>query len=84
VVHRRVNTPWEHKGSVMRTLVEETDQPMVLLDGVKVLYDDGWALALPDPEEPLTHVWAEAQSDAEAEQRAEEYVARITRMVGVR
>lgn len=84
VVHRRVNTPWEHKGSVMRTLVEETDQPMVLLDGVKVLYDDGWALALPDPEEPLTHVWAEAQSDAEAEQRAEEYAARITRMVGVR
>jgi mannose-1-phosphate guanylyltransferase/phosphomannomutase len=84
VAHRGVNTPWEHKGSVMRTLVEETDRPMMLLDGVKVLYDDGWALALPDPEEPLTHVWAEAASDAEAEHRAREYAERITRMVGVR
>jgi mannose-1-phosphate guanylyltransferase/phosphomannomutase len=84
VAHRRVTTPWEHKGSVMRTLVEETDLPMVLLDGVKVLYDDGWVLALPDPQEPLTHVWAEAGSDAEAEKRAQEYAERITRMIGVR
>jgi mannose-1-phosphate guanylyltransferase/phosphomannomutase len=84
VAHRQVTTPWEHKGSVMRTLVEETDLPMVLLDGVKVLYDDGWVLALPDPQEPLTHVWAEAGSDAEAEKRAQEYAERITRMIGVR
>ena len=38
----------------------------MLVDGVKVLHDDGWALVLPDPEEPLTHVWAEAATDAEA------------------
>jgi mannose-1-phosphate guanylyltransferase/phosphomannomutase len=61
----------------MRTLIEEVDHPVVLLDGVKVLYDDGWALALPDPEEPLTHVWAEARTDAEAERRADGYVERI-------
>ena len=35
------------------------DRELVLVDGVKVLHDDGWALALPDPEEPVTHVWAE-------------------------
>ena len=34
---------------------------VVLVDGVKVLHDDGWALALPDPEEPVTHVWAEGR-----------------------
>jgi len=84
VSHRRVDTPWEHKGAVMRTLVEETTRPMVLIDGVKVLYDDGWALALPDPEEPLTHVWAEAGDRAAADGRADEYAQRITRMVGVR
>ena len=33
---------------------------MLLVDGVKVIHDDGWALVFPDPEEPLTHVWAEA------------------------
>ncbi|HVL03197.1 MAG TPA: sugar phosphate nucleotidyltransferase, partial [Acidimicrobiales bacterium] len=84
MAHRTVATPWEHKGSVMRTLVEETVLPMVLLDGVKVLYDDGWVLALPDPEEPLTHVWVEAGTDVGADRRAEEYAQRITRMIGLR
>ena len=45
----------------MRTLMERSQgRDLVLVDGVKVLEDDGWALVLPDPEEPLTHVWAEA------------------------
>ncbi len=49
---------------VMRTLVEQRkDREVELVDGVKVHHDDGWALALPDPEEPVTHVWAEADSD---------------------
>ena len=54
-------TPWEQKGMVMRTMVERLgDRDVVLVDGVKVPEDDGWALVLPDPEEPVTHVWAEA------------------------
>ena len=37
----------------MRTLVERIkDRPLVLVDGVKVIHDDGWALVLPDPDEP--------------------------------
>ena len=61
IVHETVVTPWEQKGMVMRTLVEQAkDRELVLVDGVKVLHDDGWASSLPDPEEPLTHVWAEA------------------------
>jgi mannose-1-phosphate guanylyltransferase/phosphomannomutase len=38
----------------------------VLVDGVKVIYPDGWALVLPDPELPVTHVWAEGDTDADA------------------
>ena len=46
-------TPWEQKGLVMRTLVEQLgDRDLVLVDGVKVPEEDGWALVLPDPEEP--------------------------------
>ena len=52
----------------MRTLVERSQgRDLILVDGVKVIEDDGWALVLPDPEEPLTHVWAEGASDAQAE-----------------
>ena len=65
IVHQAVHTPWDQKGMVMRTLVERSQgRELVLVDGVKVIEDDGWALVLPDPEEPLTHVWAEAASDA--------------------
>ena len=38
----------------------------MLVDGVKIMYPDGWALVLPDPELPVTHVWAEGASDADA------------------
>jgi phosphomannomutase len=36
---------------------------------------------LPDPEEALMHVYAEARSDAEARQLAREYVLRIRQLI---
>jgi mannose-1-phosphate guanylyltransferase/phosphomannomutase len=82
VAHETVVTPWEQKGMVMRTLVERVaDRELVLVDGVKVMHDAGWALVLPDPEEPLTHVWAEGASDAEARSLAQEYARRIRQLL---
>jgi mannose-1-phosphate guanylyltransferase/phosphomannomutase len=82
VVHETVVTPWDQKGAVMRTLMEQSkDRDVELVDGVKVMHDDGWALALPDPEEPYTHIWAEGPSDGEANRLAQEYVRRIRQMV---
>ena len=49
-----------------RLLEQAQDKELVLVDGIKVLHADGWALVLPDPEEPVTHVWAEGPSDTEA------------------
>lgn len=63
---------------VMRTVAERSkDRELVLVDGVKILHDDGWALVLPDPEEPLTHVWAEGPTEREARSLAQEYARRI-------
>ena len=61
-------TPWEQKGMVMRTLVERATPTASWCwsTGSRSLHDDGWALVLPDPEEPLTHVWAEGAGDREA------------------
>jgi mannose-1-phosphate guanylyltransferase/phosphomannomutase len=82
VVHEQVVTPWDHKGAVMRTLMEQSkDREVVLVDGVKVIHDDGWALALPDPEEPITHIWSEGASGDAARRLAEEYARRIRQMV---
>jgi len=82
IAHEKVVTPWEKKGLVMRTVLERSkDRDLVLVDGVKVLHDDGWALVLPDPEEPITHVWAEAVTSNEARSRAQEYARRIRNML---
>ncbi len=78
VVREEVPTPWERKGAVMRAMIERTkDREVLLIDGVKVMHDESWALVLPDPEEPLTHVWAEGTSESEAVQLAQEYARRI-------
>jgi mannose-1-phosphate guanylyltransferase/phosphomannomutase len=80
--HETVVTPWEQKGTVMRTLVElSKDREVDLIDGVKVRHDDGWALALPDPEEPITHIWAEAATDSAARRLAQEYARRIRQLL---
>jgi len=82
LAHDTVVTPWDLKGQVMRTLVERSkDHEVELVDGVKVRHSDGWALALPDPDEPVTHVWAEAESADGAERLVAEYVRRISQMV---
>lgn len=78
LAHETVVTPWEQKGLVMRTLVElSKDRRLELIDGVKVIHDDGWVLALPDPEDPVTHIWAEGPDAAGARNLAQEYVRRI-------
>jgi mannose-1-phosphate guanylyltransferase/phosphomannomutase len=82
VCHETVVTPWEQKGTVMRSLMEMTkDRELELVDGVKVWHENGWALALPDPEEPVTHVWAEADSDVDARRLAQEYARRIRQLL---
>jgi mannose-1-phosphate guanylyltransferase / phosphomannomutase len=72
VVHRRVPCPWAQKGLVMRVLTERLkDRDVDLSDGIKVLDDRGWAQVLPDPDEPIVHVYAEGadeQTSAELEQ----------------
>ena len=86
LVHETIVTPWERKGTVMREIVERAGsgperkaggRELELIDGVKVIDDDHWALVLPDPEEALTHVWAEAENDVDARRLAQEYAQRI-------
>jgi mannose-1-phosphate guanylyltransferase / phosphomannomutase len=82
IAHEEVVTPWEQKGTVMRTAVERAKgRQVILVDGVKLPEPDGWVLVLPDPEEPLTHVWAEAASDAAARARVQQHVTRIRESV---
>jgi mannose-1-phosphate guanylyltransferase / phosphomannomutase len=73
-----VPVPWEVKGTVMRRLLErfEATSP-VTIDGMKVSRDDGWALVVPHPLEPVVRVWAEAESQEEARALAQEFAALV-------
>jgi mannose-1-phosphate guanylyltransferase / phosphomannomutase len=80
---RDVPTPWEVKGAVMRRISSLSHRGrLVLIDGVKIVEDDRWALVIPYPDEPLTRVWAEAATTEDADAHAAHYadiVARVAR-----
>ena len=82
IAHETIVTPWEQKGLVMRSLVElSKDRRLELMDGVKILHESGWALALPDPDEPITHIYAEDTDGAAANRLAKEYTRRIRQIL---
>jgi mannose-1-phosphate guanylyltransferase / phosphomannomutase len=86
VVHmlkRSIPTPWAAKGSVMRTVVEAAGSNEIdTTDGVRVVVPDrGWILALPDPAEAVTHLWAEG-NDADNAQLLMEEWAEVVEQAG--
>ncbi|MFZ5595429.1 MAG: sugar phosphate nucleotidyltransferase [Bacillota bacterium] len=81
---RAVQVPWESKGTVIRSIIEEPGkQDMMLLDGVKVFHPEGWALVLPDPEEPVCRIFSEGSSMEIAESLADFYVDKIQKITGM-
>jgi mannose-1-phosphate guanylyltransferase/phosphomannomutase len=82
VVHRQVRCPWARKGTVMRVLTERLKGKKVdTLDGIKVYEKRGWAQVLPDPDEPLVHVYAEGKTPADAAGLEEEFLALVEEIV---
>jgi mannose-1-phosphate guanylyltransferase/phosphomannomutase len=80
--HEGVVTPWEKKGLVMRSVIDfGKGLPLVLVDGVKIIYKGGWTLVVPDPEEALTHVLAEGPTEAVARQQAGDCARRIRNLL---
>jgi mannose-1-phosphate guanylyltransferase / phosphomannomutase len=78
VVHmlkRSIPTPWAAKGSVMRTVVEAAGGNEIdTTDGVRVVVPGrGWVLALPDPADAVTHLWAEGNDADDAQLLMDEW-----------
>jgi mannose-1-phosphate guanylyltransferase / phosphomannomutase len=73
LIHRQVQCPWALKGTVMRVLNERfADANVDLRDGIKIFDARGWVQVLPDPDEPIVHLYAEGDSgDASDELEAE-------------
>jgi mannose-1-phosphate guanylyltransferase / phosphomannomutase len=78
LVHRQLPCPWAQKGLVMRVLSERLKGREVdLLDGIKVSDRRGWAQVLPDPDEPLVHIYAEGRDEAASNALESEFRALV-------
>jgi len=61
------------KGLVMRVLNERlSGRELDLTDGIKGFSNRGWAQVLPDPDEPLIHLYAEGETTEASEELVSE------------
>jgi mannose-1-phosphate guanylyltransferase/phosphomannomutase len=78
LVHRQLPCPWALKGLVMRVLNERlAGRHLDLTDGIKVFDERGWSQVLPDPDEPLLHLYAEGETT----EASEELIAELRGLV---
>ena len=69
LIHRRLACPWAKKGLVMRVLNERlAGRDVDLTDGIKLVEERGWSQVLPDPDEPLIHLYAEGETPEQSEE----------------
>ncbi|MHB8470671.1 MAG: sugar phosphate nucleotidyltransferase [Gaiellaceae bacterium] len=78
LVHRQLPCAWGMKGVVMRLLNERlAGRELDLTDGIKVFEEGGWSQVLPDPDEPVLHLYAEGRTT----EASEELVAALRTLV---
>jgi len=81
VSKKKIFCPWELKGRVMRTLITEKDQEKVeLLDGVKFILENGWALVLPTRICPLQGLLRRVTPEV-AETISDKYIDKIKAII---
>jgi len=74
LIHQRAPVPWSLKGLAMREMSERVSGPRdELADGIRVEDNGGWAQLVPDPDEPLFHIYAEGSTDDESVEIAHRY-----------
>lgn len=80
---RDVPVPWEAKGKVIRRLVQDPPaSDFEMLDGIKIFHPDGWALVLPDPDEPVCRVFSEGSTMEIAQELTDLYIKKINEIAG--
>jgi mannose-1-phosphate guanylyltransferase/phosphomannomutase len=78
LVHRQLPCPWTMKGLVMRVLTERLrDRELDLTDGIKLFDERGWAQVLPDPDEPVVHIYAEGETEEASNELEQELHALV-------
>ncbi|WP_433573663.1 hypothetical protein [Streptomyces sp. CA-251247] len=73
------------KGVVMRHIAESDGEHVLdtTADGLRIIEPDGsWALALPDPAQAVTRVWADGTSQEVSQRLLEKWTDRVLSAAG--
>ncbi|HEX9652701.1 MAG TPA: nucleotidyltransferase, partial [bacterium] len=78
LVVAQVPCPWEAKGTVMRRLDEDSQsENRLLVDGIRINFEDAWVLVLPDRDRAEYQVLAEAGNNGFAEKLLAQYQQKL-------
>lgn len=74
LIETTVACPSSLKGAVMREVAESAEGLEVqMTEGIRVVGDGGWALVLPDSQDPVVQIFAEGEDDAASQRLLERY-----------
>ena len=77
-----IHCPWELKGTIMRTIINEHNRNKIeLLDGIKLYSNQGWVLIMPDAEKPIFKIISESNSTIESEALCDKYYNLVERII---
>lgn len=78
-IHLEVPTPFAAKGAVMRRLAADVSADRTEdTEGIAFFWGTEWALAIPDTDEPITHLWAEGHDGERSQQIADRMIEHVT------
>lgn len=83
-VKQEIRCPWNLKCKVMRNLIEHNfSNSRELIEGIKLNFENGWALVLPDSEEPVFRITAESKNEDDAYEIIKIVSSKIQSITGI-
>jgi phosphomannomutase/phosphoglucomutase len=87
VIKSKIPLPYEVKAAVVDDVREALGlraRRLIVIDGVKAFYDDGWLLIRPSGTEPICRIFAESRKPDRARQLVDEGIRLVTERVAAR
>jgi len=82
MLKRSVECPLEHRGALMRSLLEGTQgQVFDTIDGIKIYFDYGWVLIRPSSHDATLDIFSEAKTREQAKELLNRHVREIERIL---
>lgn len=81
--HSVINCPVEVKGYLMRKMSEEArDGEASFIDGIKIIFNDGWVHMVPDQYSANVHLYIEGKTQSACDRLHKEYIDKINGWIG--